>query len=442
MKSVDVLMVGTGPSNIALAIGMEERADLSQLGTVVMLERDASTNWHKNMLFPESQSQVSFLKDMVTMRDPTSKFSFLNFLHKTGKLEEFVNLQSFFPYRREISSYLQWAVNTLSKVEVKYSSEVIGIQPVLDMNNLIEGWIVSTRKGDVYRAKRLVFGTGREANIPANFKRLDQDRVFHSSMFLSRVKPYLTTPVANIAVIGGAQSSAEVYQACIEMFPEARVRMLMRSIGLTNYGGSKFINAIYQNDYIDVFYNTNASAKKEILASMHTTNYAGVAPATMESLHRFHYLQNLSGKTRAQMSTQCEVIDTENVEGGVKLCWKNNLDGSVETDVFDFVALGTGYLNAVPALLKPTLELLRQNDFNVTRFYRATLPCAPGVSLHLQGINESTHGIADTLLSVIASRSIEILDDLLSVSAPAPRTGAPANGTRRSELAGAEMLMS
>ena len=59
------------------------------------------------MLLPWAQSQVSFLKDLVTLRNPRSRFSFLNYLHATGRLDEFINLGSFSPYRLEISDYLQ-----------------------------------------------------------------------------------------------------------------------------------------------------------------------------------------------------------------------------------------------------------------------------------------------------------------------------------------------
>ncbi|MGG7521993.1 SidA/IucD/PvdA family monooxygenase [bacterium BS0013] len=35
----------------------------------LILEKDDSVCWHRGMLFLEAQSQVSFLKDLVTERD-------------------------------------------------------------------------------------------------------------------------------------------------------------------------------------------------------------------------------------------------------------------------------------------------------------------------------------------------------------------------------------
>ena len=77
------------------------------------MEQHDNVVWQRGMLLPWSQSQVSFLKDLVTLRNPRSQFSFVNFLHATGRLDEFINLGSFTPYRLEISDYLSWVARSL-----------------------------------------------------------------------------------------------------------------------------------------------------------------------------------------------------------------------------------------------------------------------------------------------------------------------------------------
>lgn len=416
MISVDLLMIGAGPSNIALGIAIEESDDAGKLGPAIMLEKHACIRWHKDMLFPEAQSQVSFLKDLVTLRSPTSRFSFLNFMHKTNRLEEFVNLQTFFPYREEISHYLQWAADELKTVQVRYSSTVTQVTPVLSAENEICGWIVNTEQGQVYRANRLVFGGGRDPNIPAPFQHLSTARLFHSSQYLSMSARFDPKQVAKIAVIGGAQSSAEIYQSCITTFPRASIKLIMRSIGLMNYGGSKFVNRLYDNSQVDVFFSSDQKTKRTMLENMRNTNYAGVAPATMEALYRHHYRQQMSGEHRTQMLTQCEILAADETPAGVSLSWRRN-GSATETEVFDFVVLGTGYLNRLPDILGAALRTIGIESVAVDRNYRAVMPCAPGVSLHLQGVNENTHGIADSLLSVLAHRSVEIFSDMLGEEA-------------------------
>lgn len=183
------------------------------------------------MLFPEAQSQVSFLKDLVTQRDPTSKFSFLNFLHSTKRLDNFVNLQTFNPYRMEISNYLQWVANNLKKTEVVYNSKVTSVSPEISTEGNIVVWCVTVDNGNVYHASRLIFGAGRDHNIPAVFEHVSEDKLIHSANFLTTLAKKDRTRVKNIAVIGGAQSSVEMYQFCIDSFHDANADHILRQMG-------------------------------------------------------------------------------------------------------------------------------------------------------------------------------------------------------------------
>ena len=61
---VDVLGVGFGPANLALAIALAESPD--RIGTVRFLERREAFAWHQGMLLPGTSMQISFIKDLVT----------------------------------------------------------------------------------------------------------------------------------------------------------------------------------------------------------------------------------------------------------------------------------------------------------------------------------------------------------------------------------------
>ncbi|RJK69559.1 hypothetical protein CMV60_00450 [Serratia marcescens] len=188
--------------------------------------------------------------------------------------------------------------------------------------------------------------------------------------------------------------------------------MIMRSIGLVNYEGSQFTNTLFQNDYINTYFNCDNETREKTLAAMHTTNYSGVAPSTLSGLYRFHYLQELRGENRAVMLTQCDILHAVDDDGGVLITWKDNKSGHSHSARFDVVLLGTGYKNKTPTLFDSLSNHLDIEKICVDRNYRAVLPYSPGVSLHLQGVNENTHGIADSLLSVLAFRSKEIIDDI------------------------------
>jgi len=89
----------------------------------------------------------------------------------------------------------------------------------------------------------------------------------------------------------------------------------------------------------------------------------------------------------------------------------------------DAVVLATGYRrerrHPLLAPLDPWLAPEEQGGYRVARDYRvAARPgFAPGV--YLQGFCEDTHGLSDTLLSVLPLRSQEILASLVRARAAA-----------------------
>lgn len=83
----------------------------------------------------------SCLKDLATLRDPTSAFTFLSYLHAHNRLSEFINRGTTIPSRREFADYLGWAARGVSQkgVDVAYGEEVISVsKEVLDERELLK----------------------------------------------------------------------------------------------------------------------------------------------------------------------------------------------------------------------------------------------------------------------------------------------------------------
>ena len=68
----DLIGIGFGPSNLALAIALQEREKAQGKLDVLFLDKQADYRWHGNTLVTQSELQISFLKDLVTLRNPTS----------------------------------------------------------------------------------------------------------------------------------------------------------------------------------------------------------------------------------------------------------------------------------------------------------------------------------------------------------------------------------
>ena len=81
------------------------------------------------MLLPDTLMQISFLKDLATLRNPTSPFTFLSYLHTHGRLLPFINRASFIPTRREFADYLTWVSERVQElgVDVFYGEEVTSL---------------------------------------------------------------------------------------------------------------------------------------------------------------------------------------------------------------------------------------------------------------------------------------------------------------------------
>lgn len=75
-REVELLAIGAGPSNLALAVALEELAPDDLARNSLIVERAGAVQWQEGLLLPWAKSQASFLKDLVTLRNPQSEFSF------------------------------------------------------------------------------------------------------------------------------------------------------------------------------------------------------------------------------------------------------------------------------------------------------------------------------------------------------------------------------
>src|SRR2546429_1451544 len=186
-KKYDVVGIGFGPSNLSLAIALEEH-DANVPGhpvTARFFERQPSFGWHRNMLLPSATMQISFLKDLATFRNPVSRFSFVSFLHDSDRLAQFVNNLDFCPTRQEFHQYLEWAESKLTD-RVCYASEVTAIH-LPEETGPIDHLRVGVRDGTgavrLVNARNVAISTGLVPRMPDGVQ-LDE-RVWHSYEFLA-----------------------------------------------------------------------------------------------------------------------------------------------------------------------------------------------------------------------------------------------------------------
>ncbi|MDX8032938.1 SidA/IucD/PvdA family monooxygenase [Lentzea sp. BCCO 10_0856] len=406
----DIVGIGFGPSNLALAIALTEHNEQAETPvTAVFLERQQAFGWHRGMLLDDATMQVSFLKDLVTIRNPTSRFSFLCYLRDRGRLVDFVNHKNLFPLRVEFHDYFEWAAAQVDDV-VAYNTEAVGVEAIQD--DLFE---VTTATGDVYHARNLVFATGLRPSVPEGIAL--SDRVWHNSQFLHRVGE-LSDP-KRCVVVGAGQSAAEAVAYLHREFPGAEVCSVFSRYGYSPADDSSFANRIFDPEAVDHYYDAPDAVKQRLMDYHRNTNYSVVDIDLITQLYRTEYQEKVLGTQRLKMMNMTRLVAVEESATGARAVIQSLVTGEQEYVDTDLVLLATGYDEAAP-LLGSLDDACARDDAGrlvVGRDYRVQSSLRGGI--YLQGGTEHSHGITSSLLSNVAVRSGEILTSVLT-NTPVP----------------------
>ena len=414
---VELLAIGAGPSNLGLAVALEELApDLAE--NALLIDRNPTIEWQQGMLMPWATSQVSFLKDLVTQRDPRSRFSFLNHLYETGRLDEFVNMSTFTPYRVEFAEYLRWVAGSLTKVRIELGRECVALRPRRDEAGAVTGWVTTLADGTAITSRYLVYGGSREPNIPPVLADVPPNRIVHSTEYRQRVAELSGELPYRVALVGSSQSAAEIFRALRDDLPDSDITWLMRSIGLSSDQSSKFTNELYYPSFVDEFYDAQPAAREQILREMYRTNYSVVTPPMLEHLYTDQYLDRFNERNDRRLVTMVDITAAREADDEVVLELTDRRTGAVTELRRDLVFLGTGFDVRMPRLVRELAGSLELDRIDISRQYRLELGAADGAgstaACYLQGVNEQTHGISDSLLSVLAQRAEEICCDIVA----------------------------
>ncbi|MGU3540838.1 lysine N(6)-hydroxylase/L-ornithine N(5)-oxygenase family protein [Methylobacterium sp. A54F] len=426
----DILGIGFGPANLSLAIALR---DLAPGLSMRFLEGQPRFGWHRGMMLPGADMQISFVKDLVTLRDPTSPFSFINYLHGKGRLNAFLNLKTFNPSRVEYNDYLAWAAEHFAAVTV-YGERVASVSPEVRDGRLV-AFSVESRGPDgaatLRRCRHLVVAAGGDPVVPEPFRALAGDaRVIHSSGYLPGIAAALgdpaERPAPRILVIGGGQSAVEIAVDAGRRYPEARVDLAIRAPALRPADDSPFVNEIFDPGAVDRVHGAPEEIRAELIEGHRATNYAVVDADLIQHFYATLYAEAVTGEVRNRLlrSTVAEAVAA--APEGLRVSLRERLSDTARAETYDLVVLATGYVrSAIPTLLEPLRPFLAGET--VDRRYRLPLAGAdPHLTLHLQGVSEATHGLTETLLSILPVRAAEIAGTILEAEGAARAARRPA----------------
>lgn len=417
----DVVGIGFGPSNMSLAIALAEHEASSpqQPITSHFFERQPTFGWHRNMLLPSTTMQISFLKDLVTFRNPVSRYSFISFLHASDRLVQFVNNQDFYPTRLEFHQYLEWAAAGLSD-RVTYGAEVTSIRPRTETGAGTPGLLdIEVRDSDgttrVVTARNVAISTGLVPRLPDGMTA--GERVWHSSEFLSRFNAQDPAGLRNVAVVGAGQSAAEITRFLYDSLPHAEVSAVIPSYGYSVADDTPFANQIFDPSAVDEYYFGTERARDSFWRYHRNTNYSVVDGDVIRALYQRSYDEQVSGSRRLHFRNLTRVSEIEHVTDATRVVLHSLLDDTTEDLAVDALVFATGYDGLDPARLLGDFDrnFLRDSAgrHQVTRDYRLVAASDLTCGVYLQGGTEHTHGLTSALLSNIAVRSGELADSIV-----------------------------
>jgi len=419
----DLIGVGFGPSNLAVAAALHEckisKASNNEFKSI-FLEKKAKFSWHEDMMLDGSYIQISFLKDIAVMRDPSSQFTFLNYLKDNNRLSKFINLRTFYPSRIEFNDYLTWVANKLNYI-AKYNCRVISVRPIWEGGKveMIEvSYVNDNNKIINLLTKNIIFSLGFVPCFPCSISEEVAERIFHTSQFLDKISKINKNHKYKFNVIGSGQSAVECALYLHKEFVNASINLCIRAHALRSIDDSHFVNEIFSPESRNEWFSANTNIRSQLSTEYRNSNFSAADQDLLDRFYTTMYEEQIVGISRLRVNTGLELSTVKTSPEGKVRCIFNSIYTNADelNDDCDFLICGTGYQ---PASVKDLLEnfsgLIKtdtQNTPIITSKYKIEGEDNLKPKLFMLGCNELTHGISESLFSNMAVRSMEIMNEL------------------------------
>ena len=404
----DVIGIGIGPFNLGLAALLEPIDEVSSL----FLDQSQGFDWHPGLMLSNATLQVPFMADLVTMADPTSRFSFLNFLKETNRLYKFFIKEDFFILRKEYNTYCKWVVKQVSNclfnqcVNIVLYDEQKAVYKVSVLDS-------QTQITTVYLTKKLVLGTGTQPSFPDFMKGKKLENVIHTSDYLNNKEAILKSN--SVSIIGSGQSAAEIFQ---DLLSETQQGLYMswftRPDRFFPLEYSKLTLELTSPEYVDYFYSMTPEKKKDILAKQPPL-YKGINFDLINDIFDSLYEMSVDDTAlNVALRTNCQLDNIHSKEGnnGYDLDFTQVQKETSFVHQSNFVILATGYKYKEPAFIKGIENRIkRTNDqlYDVNRNYSID---NNGDEVFIQNAELHTHGFVTPDLGMGAYRNAIIINTI------------------------------
>ncbi|MFJ5102354.1 lysine N(6)-hydroxylase/L-ornithine N(5)-oxygenase family protein [Streptomyces sp. NPDC088554] len=414
----DLIGVGIGPFNLSLAALSDGAPGLRAL----FLDAKPAFSWHPGLLMEGTTLQVPFLADLVTMVDPTSPWSYLNYLREHDRMFPFFFSERFHIPRREYDHYCRWVADSLPAC--RFDARVTEVV----WDGTAEAFAVTHRTADGavsrVRARQLVLGVGTNPVVPEPLRPLlsaetgapGEARVLHSADY--RTHRARLAGLDDVTVVGAGQSGAEVALDLLrhqdgDGTGGPYVRWLARTAAFAPMEYSKIGLEHFTPDHIRYF-RALPEEHREQLVREQWQLYKGVSAETLGEIHDELYERTIGGTAPRAALHPGVAIEEARAEGDgyVLVCRHTQQDRTFAFRTSAIVA-ATGYTASRPDFLEALAELVDWDDrgrYRIDGDYRVALDARVSGALYVQNAELHTHGVGAPDLTLGAWRAATILN--------------------------------
>ncbi|MFF4395711.1 lysine N(6)-hydroxylase/L-ornithine N(5)-oxygenase family protein [Streptomyces sp. NPDC001480] len=415
----DLVGIGIGPFNLSLAALAHPLPELD----AVFYEQRPGFDWHPGLLIDGARIQVPFLADLVTLADPASPWSFLNYLRARDRLFPFYFAERFHIQRAEYDAYCRWVSQNVPGLRFSHQVDSVRWNPEralfeVDFTQLDTDGETETL-GRTH-TRNIVLGVGTAPHVPDPLKPLVEAPgvpVVHAADYLDHRDTILAA--GHVTVVGSGQSGAEVFLDLLRHRPAGHERLhwIGRTESFAPMEYSKLGLEHFTPDYTRYFHALDQPTRDRLVASQWQL-HKGIDADTMADIHDELYQRTLHGgwpdtvltpgvhvRTAGRIATSKIELHLEHVQQGTR--------SRLTTDA---VVLATGYrerpLGQLLAGLDPYLRRDSGERPRVDEHFRMVLDPSVTGTVYVQNAELHTHGVGAPDLGLAAWRSATILNTL------------------------------
>ncbi|BDH44579.1 lysine N6-hydroxylase/L-ornithine N5-oxygenase family protein [Salmonella enterica subsp. enterica serovar Choleraesuis] len=401
----DFIGIGIGPFNLGMACLAEPLEGVNGL----FLDQKSGFDWHPGMMLESSHLQTPFMADLVTLADPTSRYSLLNYMKQKGKIYQFYIRENFFLMRKEYNQYCQWASEQLSNL--RWNTRVENVRWLAE-RECYEVHSVDTKTGQGLSllTRRLVLGTGPVAWMPECCRPL-RDRLVHSSQYLAN-KERLQKQ-SSVTVLGSGQSAAEIFYDLLSDIDKHNYRLswITRAPRFFPLEYTKLTLEMTSPEWVDYFHALPAE-KRDAINATQKGLYKGINSSLINDIYDLLYVKRLDGELDVHMFTHSALTGLSAMpDGQLRLTLHQDEQGESYTRNTEGLVMATGYHYQPPMFIEGISSRLRWDDkgrYDVQRNYSIDR----SNTIFVQNAELHTHGFVTPDLGMACYRNSMILREI------------------------------